>query len=227
MSERLQIVEVLNVASPCDAPWEEMHGTARQRICDGCSRSVFNVRTMTAQQVERELARSNHVCMRIERRVDGSVIYDEWGRFGRLLGSLAGMAMGLGAIFGAAAPRDALAEENPESRFAKPKGTRAVTILVERDDGARRKLTDEQRIVNVILTTKENGAETKHVILRGARILPVVGLVRADRSSEQRDNRITVTLLVTHEDAARLQAAMAAGALSLEEGKPAESTNER
>ena len=210
MSDRLQILDVLNVASPCDAPWEEMHGTARQRICDGCRRSVFNVRSMTARQVERELAHSNHVCMRIERRVDGSIIYDERGRFGRLLGSLAGMAIGLGAIFGVAAPRDALAEENPESRFAIPKGTRAFTILVERDDGAKRKLMDDNRIVNVILTTKEKGAETKSVIVRGARILPVVGLVHADRSSEQRNNRITVTLLVAHEDAERLQAAMAA-----------------
>jgi hypothetical protein len=68
-------LETLRVASPCHASWEDMTGTGRVRFCHLCEKKVYNLSTMTREEGERLLAKSEgKMCVLMYRRQDGTVI---------------------------------------------------------------------------------------------------------------------------------------------------------
>ena len=66
----------LRVASPCPTEWSKMVGDERVRHCAECNLNVYNLSTMTEQQVQSFLAakRGQRVCARFYRRADGTVL---------------------------------------------------------------------------------------------------------------------------------------------------------
>jgi hypothetical protein len=65
----------ISVASPCTAPWEEMHGDDRVRFCDQCQLNVYNLSAMTRQAAQQLVAeREGRLCVRFYRRPDDTVL---------------------------------------------------------------------------------------------------------------------------------------------------------
>ena len=63
------------VATPCQEQWSRMSGSARQRYCAACEREVHDFAAMTPREIERIVVSSGgHLCARITRREDGSLL---------------------------------------------------------------------------------------------------------------------------------------------------------
>ena len=107
----------LRIASPCKAPWDEMHGDARVRFCRECEQSVYNLSAMTEMEARRLVAeREGRLCVRFYRRRDGTVLTSDCsiGRkrswlegSGRAVVAMALLAAGLGTLNGCADDYDA------------------------------------------------------------------------------------------------------------------------
>jgi hypothetical protein len=88
MSEKhpLQILEDVQIATPCDADWSRMEGDDRVRHCGLCDRKVFNLSALSAEDavalVRREEGR---LCVRLYERSDGTVLTADCPRGLRLL----------------------------------------------------------------------------------------------------------------------------------------------
>jgi hypothetical protein len=68
-------LQKLQVASPCYERWDAMKGDDRVRNCAACKLNVFNVRELTAAEVEELVQRtSGQLCMRLYRRWDGTLL---------------------------------------------------------------------------------------------------------------------------------------------------------
>jgi hypothetical protein len=68
-------LQKLQVATPCYERWEAMKGDARVRFCGSCKLSVYNVREMTAAEVEALWQANNgRLCVKLYRRWDGTVL---------------------------------------------------------------------------------------------------------------------------------------------------------
>lgn len=108
---RLQVLSSARVASPCGASWDAMVGDDRVRRCARCDKNVYDVASLTAEEVlalfEREGERP---CVRLFRRRDGTVLTADCpvGSHDRnVRGAL--LAVGItvaGAALAAAAPWD-------------------------------------------------------------------------------------------------------------------------
>lgn len=75
MKENDNILDQVQVASPCNARWEDMTGDDRARFCRHCQKHVFNLSAMT--QIEAEaLVRETEgrFCGRFHRRRDGKML---------------------------------------------------------------------------------------------------------------------------------------------------------
>ncbi len=71
----LTILDDIRIASPCPAEWEEMAGDDRARFCSNCSKHVYNISAMTAEEATTLiLGREGRLCVRIYRRNDGTVL---------------------------------------------------------------------------------------------------------------------------------------------------------
>ena len=65
----------VRVASPCNANWDEMYGSNRQRYCGECKLNVYNLSEMTKQEAEHLIANAEgRLCARFYRRTDGTII---------------------------------------------------------------------------------------------------------------------------------------------------------
>ena len=75
MNLELPLLDQVSIASPCTAPWEEMHGNDQVRFCGKCQKNVYNFAEMTRGEVE-ELIREKEgkLCGRIYRRQDGTLL---------------------------------------------------------------------------------------------------------------------------------------------------------
>lgn len=63
------------IAKPCEESWAAMAGSARERYCELCDKTVHNFAAMTAAEIERLVARNEgKLCARITRRGDGSLV---------------------------------------------------------------------------------------------------------------------------------------------------------
>ncbi len=68
-------LELIQIASPCTANWEEMKGDERTRHCGQCKLDVFNISAMTRDEATAFLAeRTGRTCVRMFKRADGTVI---------------------------------------------------------------------------------------------------------------------------------------------------------
>jgi len=64
-----------NIESPCTQSWNEMTGSAAKRHCESCQKQVHNFAVMTPRQIDRTIAEhEGHLCARITRRADGSLV---------------------------------------------------------------------------------------------------------------------------------------------------------
>jgi hypothetical protein len=65
----------LRIASPCSVPWENMSGTERVRHCGQCDLRVYDISQLTRSQAL-DLITNNEgrLCLRLHRRLDGTVI---------------------------------------------------------------------------------------------------------------------------------------------------------
>lgn len=74
MSDWLNRIEV---ASPCQESWDEMTGDQRERHCDRCEQTVYDLSGMTRDEATALVARTEQgeeVCVRFRRRHDGTVL---------------------------------------------------------------------------------------------------------------------------------------------------------
>jgi hypothetical protein len=75
----------VDVDRPCTESWASMTGSSRERHCVSCDRQVHDFAAMTPRQIERLVAETGgHLCARITRRQDGSLIMlkPDPGQFG-------------------------------------------------------------------------------------------------------------------------------------------------
>jgi len=78
----LDLLDRVDVASPCSARWEDMTGDERSRRCGECRLTVHNLSAMTRAQAEallRPRAEGNAVrlCVRFYRRADGTILTND------------------------------------------------------------------------------------------------------------------------------------------------------
>jgi hypothetical protein len=67
----------IDVASPCHESWDEMSGDQRERHCDKCEQTVFDLTGMArveAEDLVRRTQGGEKVCVRFRRRADGTVL---------------------------------------------------------------------------------------------------------------------------------------------------------
>jgi len=68
-------LDVIQVASPCEANWNAMTGDAWVRHCDACRKQVYDLSEMTRQQAEALiLAKEGKLCVKFFRRADGTIL---------------------------------------------------------------------------------------------------------------------------------------------------------
>ncbi len=75
MSKFTSPLNNINIASPCQADWNEMYGDDRKRFCGDCKLNVYNLSGMTKDEAEALVMNAEgRLCVRFYRRADGSVI---------------------------------------------------------------------------------------------------------------------------------------------------------
>jgi len=72
------ILASLKIAAPCNADWDTMVGTERERFCSTCALNVYNISSMGSLEAERFLAEraGSKVCVQFFRRKDGTILSD-------------------------------------------------------------------------------------------------------------------------------------------------------
>jgi hypothetical protein len=75
MKTPLQIVNEIQIASPCPVAWDSMTGDNFVRHCAECNKSVFDISELTAQRAV-DLIREHEgsLCIQLYRRKDGTVL---------------------------------------------------------------------------------------------------------------------------------------------------------
>ncbi len=75
MTSRTLSLDQISIAAPCSASWEGMSGDDRQRHCDSCSKSVYNIAGMTEDEALTLITESEgRLCVRLYRRRDGTIL---------------------------------------------------------------------------------------------------------------------------------------------------------
>ncbi len=75
MKTTLEILNNVQVASPCSASWDDMIGDDFSRFCNQCDKNVYNLSALTAEaaiQLVRE--KEGNLCGRFFRRADGTLL---------------------------------------------------------------------------------------------------------------------------------------------------------
>ena len=71
----LNIINEIEVATPCPADWGQMLGDDKVRFCGQCEKNVYNFSSMTAQEIADLIEETEGVfCGRLYRRPDGTVL---------------------------------------------------------------------------------------------------------------------------------------------------------
>ena len=75
MTRQAVSLEVIDIARPCPADWDQMRGDEQVRFCKHCSLNVYNLSAMTRGAAQRLIAeREGRLCVRMFRRLDGTVV---------------------------------------------------------------------------------------------------------------------------------------------------------
>jgi hypothetical protein len=78
MNAKLPILANFQVASPCDASWDEMKGDDAKRFCGKCEKHVYNLPLLTPDElVDLIEATEGKFCGRIYARKDGTVLTND------------------------------------------------------------------------------------------------------------------------------------------------------
>lgn len=68
-------LDVIQVASPCEANWNDMSGNAQVRHCATCHKHVYNLSEMTRDEAEALIvAQEGKLCVKFFRRADGTIL---------------------------------------------------------------------------------------------------------------------------------------------------------
>jgi len=71
-------LEVIEVASPCHASWDDMTGDDRSRFCSQCAKQVYNLSGLSREEAERLVQESEGpMCVRFYRRADGTILTED------------------------------------------------------------------------------------------------------------------------------------------------------
>jgi len=75
MTRQAVSLEVIDIARPCPANWDQMRGDDQVRFCKHCSLNVYNLSAMTRDAAQQLVAeREGRLCIRMYRRLDGTVV---------------------------------------------------------------------------------------------------------------------------------------------------------
>jgi|ERR1043165_182183 hypothetical protein len=97
----LELIDSVKVASPCTADWDSMKGDDRARFCDQCQLHVYNISAMSPEAAAALIReKEGHLCVRLFRRADGTVLTQDCPvglrlihrRLGRAFARIAGAA---------------------------------------------------------------------------------------------------------------------------------------
>ena len=68
-------LELIEIATPCEASWNEMRGDDRVRFCSHCKLNVYNLSDMPRAEAEQLVQqREGKLCVRFFKRHDGTVL---------------------------------------------------------------------------------------------------------------------------------------------------------
>ena len=68
-------LDEIEIASPCEARWEEMQGDEKVRFCTACQLPVYNLSAMDVEEAAARLASdAGRLCVRFYRRRDGTIL---------------------------------------------------------------------------------------------------------------------------------------------------------
>jgi|TARA_B100000809_G_scaffold247970_1_gene277583 hypothetical protein len=114
----VSLLDIVDVASPCSADWDDMHGTERVRHCDACALNVYNLSAMTRDDaVQLVQNHEGRLCASFFRRVDGTVLTQDCPVSLRALRRrLASMTASVAALIGVLAAGTLFANPFPCSR---------------------------------------------------------------------------------------------------------------
>ena len=123
-------LEVIDIARPCPADWNEMRGDDRVRFCAHCSLHVYSLSAMTRQEGEALVReKEGRLCVRLYQRQDGTVITNDCpvgvrrARLrARVWASVSGAAASVALVLGLFGGRGARADLTVDGK--KPTGTK-------------------------------------------------------------------------------------------------------
>lgn len=68
----------IQIASPCSVSWDSMKGDDQVRLCKQCQLNVYNLSTMTLDEISALLeSKDGRACVRFYRRADGTVLTED------------------------------------------------------------------------------------------------------------------------------------------------------
>ena len=71
-------LDQIQIATPCDARWEDMLGDNRVRFCGACTKHVYNLSEMQQEEALALIQEMNgNLCVRLYRRADGTVLTED------------------------------------------------------------------------------------------------------------------------------------------------------
>jgi hypothetical protein len=72
---RHDLLNSLQIATPCNVPWEGMAGGYAIRFCGKCRKNVYNVAAMRADEALGIIQQTEgSICLRLSRRPDGTLV---------------------------------------------------------------------------------------------------------------------------------------------------------
>ncbi|MEL7500500.1 MAG: hypothetical protein AAFN77_23105 [Planctomycetota bacterium] len=73
-TQQQDALPVIQIDSPCHADWDSMTGDEAKRFCGSCQKHVHLLSEMTQREVSELISCGDRVCIRMERRKDGSIV---------------------------------------------------------------------------------------------------------------------------------------------------------
>jgi hypothetical protein len=75
LQRRLPLLDRVRVATPCNVSWLDMEGDERMRFCGLCSKNVYNLSAMNADEAEALIyEHEGKLCATFYRRKDGTIL---------------------------------------------------------------------------------------------------------------------------------------------------------
>jgi hypothetical protein len=134
-------LESIQIATPCRADWNQMTGDEQSRFCGSCAKNVYDFSAMTRAEAQQLLLeKEGHLCVRLHRRADGTVITSDCPvgispvkrSAGWLRGLMTAVVTALVGVLGVqAAPKVSVtagAPSVPKTKTTKTKATKVAPL---------------------------------------------------------------------------------------------------